>query len=96
MVMAKLANLELGDNQHRGSANSQTQPVSQSSAAEMLNVSTRTVAAAATVHDEAPSAVVAPGKNGAGSSPLDRITFGITLTVEKSQSEHPCGFPATV
>ena len=42
MVAAKLANMELGDNQHRGSANLQTQ-TSRAEAAEMLNVSERTV-----------------------------------------------------
>lgn len=60
MVAAKLANMGLGDNKgaHRpseGSANLQTLPgqVSQSDAAKLLNVSTRTVAAAAKVKDEA-------------------------------------------
>ena len=57
MVAAKLANMQLGDNQHQASANLQTQPVSQSDAADMLNVSTRTVAAAAKVQAEAPQEV---------------------------------------
>lgn len=52
-VAAKLANMERGDNQHGGSANLQTQ-VSQSRAAELLNVGTRTVAAAAKVERESP------------------------------------------
>lgn len=47
MVAAKLANMPLGGAQYR-SANLQTdaQSVSQSDAAKLLNVSTRTVAAA--------------------------------------------------
>lgn len=45
MVAAKLANLENG--QHTSSANLQSTAVSQSDAAEMLNVSTRSVASAA-------------------------------------------------
>ena len=45
-VAAKVANIKLGDNQHAkaGSANLQTQPVSQSVAATMLSVSPRSVA----------------------------------------------------
>jgi hypothetical protein len=39
-VAANLANVKLGDNQHGGSANLQTQKVSQSDAAKRLNVST--------------------------------------------------------
>lgn len=51
-VAAKIANLENG--QKTSSANLQSTGVSQSDAAEMLNVSTRTVAAASRVRDESP------------------------------------------
>ena len=51
MVAAKLANLELGDNQHSASANLQTQTRAQ--AAEKLNVSERTVNAAKKVQQQA-------------------------------------------
>ncbi len=54
MIAAKLANIEIGENQHSGaSANLQTL-VSQSSAAEQLNVSTRSVASAKKVLTESP------------------------------------------
>ena len=61
MVAAKLANIELGENQHNiGSANLQTHKVSRAEAAELLNVSERTVNAAAKVKNEgAPELVVA-------------------------------------
>lgn len=59
MVAAKIANLGLGDNQHGGSANlqtlfedSRTPPISTAAAAEMLNVSERSVATARKVRDE--------------------------------------------
>lgn len=51
-VAAKLANLSNG--QKTSSANLQSTPVSQSDAADLLNVSTRSVAAAAKVRDESP------------------------------------------
>lgn len=57
MVAAKLANLENG--QKASSANLQSTAVSQTRAAEMLNVSTRTVAAAAKVKDEGAPELVA-------------------------------------
>jgi hypothetical protein len=56
MVAAKLANISVGTfvgNQHVLSANLQTAPVSQSTAAELLNVSTRTVANAKRVTEDA-------------------------------------------
>lgn len=53
-IAAELANMAMGHNQHRGSANLQTHQVSQSAAADLLNVSTRQVATAAKVKDEAP------------------------------------------
>jgi ParB-like chromosome segregation protein Spo0J len=56
MVAAKLANLENG--QKTSSANLQSTAVSQSDAADLLNVSTRTVAAASKIQDEAPPEVV--------------------------------------
>jgi len=56
MVAAKLANMQEGRPQIN-SANLQSIQVSQSDAADMLNVSTRTVAAAAKVQAEAPQEV---------------------------------------
>lgn len=60
MVAAKLANMTNSDAgkigaaaQGKASANLQTSPVSQSDAAKLLNVSTRSVAAAAKVKDSA-------------------------------------------
>ena len=52
MVAAKLANMPLGGAAYR-SANLQTDQVSQSTAAELLNVSTRTVANAKRVMEDA-------------------------------------------
>lgn len=52
-VAAKLANMPLGGASYR-SANSQSDSVSQSRAAELLNVGTRTVAAAAKVERDSP------------------------------------------
>ena len=52
MVAAKLANMPLGGAAYR-SANLQTDQVSQSKAAELLNVSTRTVANAKRVTEDA-------------------------------------------
>ncbi len=60
-VAAKLANISVGDflgNQHVASANLQTPQVSQSDAASMLNVSTRSVATAAKLQEEAPQEVL--------------------------------------
>jgi len=54
MVAAKLANMPA----HRPANNSANLQTSQSDAAEMLNVSTRTVAAASKIQDEAPPVVV--------------------------------------
>jgi hypothetical protein len=48
-IAAELANMRLGDNQHVGSANLQTQ-VSQTEAATLLNVSPRAVTTAAFRH----------------------------------------------
>lgn len=57
MVAAKLANMQQGQRTDiQPSANLQN--VSQSDAAEMLNVSTRTVAAASKIQDEAPEEVI--------------------------------------
>jgi len=60
MVGAKLANIKDGEfagNQHVASANLPTPHISQSDAAEMLNVSTRMVTAATKVLAEAPEEV---------------------------------------
>ena len=55
-MVPKLTNLENG--QRTSSADSQSTAVSQSDAAEMLSVSTRTVATAAKVRSEAPDELV--------------------------------------
>jgi hypothetical protein len=56
MVAARLANMPVGGNQHtRGSANLPTLPVTQPDAAEMLNVSTRSVRDAKAVQTRAVS-----------------------------------------
>jgi hypothetical protein len=55
MVGARLANITLGQfvgNQHVPSANLQTPPVSQAAAAELVNVSVRSIASAAKVEAE--------------------------------------------
>jgi hypothetical protein len=60
-VAAKLANITVGQfsrNQHVPSANLQTPPVSQADAAKLLNVSTRSVAAAAKVIHEGDEALI--------------------------------------
>jgi len=65
MVAAKLANMQLGDNQHTvASANLQTQPVSRADAADLLDVSERSVNAAAKVQRAAIPEVVAAVENG--------------------------------
>ena len=61
MIAAKLANMKAGEfagNQYVASANLLTPQVSQSDAAGMLQVSTRTVASAAKVQAEAPKEIV--------------------------------------
>ncbi len=73
MVAAKLANIQAGDfvgNQHVASANLQTPRVSQSDAADMLSVSTRSVASAAKVRDEAPPELLHAVESGAVSVSL--------------------------
>ncbi len=57
MVAQRLANMPLGGAQYR-SANLQSENVSQSDAADLLNVSTRTVAAASKIQAEAPAEVI--------------------------------------
>lgn len=55
VVASKIANIQLGDNQYsNGSANLQTQKVSQPQAASMLSVSPRTVATVKAVEKESP------------------------------------------
>ena len=67
MVAARLANIQIGENQHtRGSANLQTlvAPVSQSDAAKLLNVSTRSVASAAAIRNEStPELIIGAGRD---------------------------------
>lgn len=68
MVAAELANIEKGQfagNQHVPSANLQMPQVSQSEAAEMLQVSPRSVATATKVERDAPEEVVEAVKSGA-------------------------------
>lgn len=68
MVALSLANIQLGQfagNQHKPSANLQTPQVSQSQAADMLQVSPRSVATAAKVEREAPAEVAEAVKSGA-------------------------------
>lgn len=81
MVAAKLANLENG--QKTSSANLQSTPVSQSDAADMLNVSTRTVAAAAKVQAEAPQEVSKAVE--AGSVSINLATQFVALPDEDKQ-----------
>lgn len=69
MVAAKLETLKHGDNQHTaGDANLHV--LTRSDAAEMLNVSTRTVASAAKVRDEAPPGLLQAVESGAVSVSL--------------------------
>ena len=58
MIGARIANMPLGANQY-GSANLQTLPVSQADAAQLVNVSTRTVASAVKIRSEAPPELIA-------------------------------------
>ena len=54
-IAAKLANMQFGDNQYKsGSANLQTPSISQAKAAEMMNVSTRSVATVKSIERDAP------------------------------------------
>jgi len=53
VIAAKLANIELGDNQYRGSANLPTQ-ITQQQAAQMLNVSERSIQTIKSIEREAP------------------------------------------
>lgn len=69
MVAAKLANVTQGQRTDMQPA-ANLQNVSQADAAEMLNVSTRTVAAAAKVRNEAPDELVRAVEQGAVSVSL--------------------------
>jgi hypothetical protein len=72
-VAVKLANIKFGQfvgNQHVGSANLPTPPISQAKAAEMLNVGVRSVATAAKVSREAPAPVVEALADGRGDGSL--------------------------
>jgi hypothetical protein len=65
MIAAKLANLRLGANQHAGgSANLPTRPVSLGQAADMLNVSERSVRTARTIRDSGAPELVAAVERG--------------------------------
>ena len=66
-VAAKLANIKRGDfcgNQHEASANLQTPQVSQSQAAEMLNVSPRSVATAKKIQESASPEIIELSESG--------------------------------
>ena len=80
MVAAGLANMPLGGAQYR-SANLQTDTpqVSQSQAAELLQVSPRSVATAAKVEREAPAEVVEAVKAGAGPAVRFLLNAGFFL-----------------
>lgn len=65
---AKLSNIKPGDNQHTiGSANLQSLAISQSDAADMLGVSTRSIASAAKVLKEGADELVAAMESGVAS-----------------------------
>lgn len=83
-VAAKLANIALGDNQHTvGSANLQTlPPVSQAQAADLLNVSPRTVADAKTVQDKGSPELIAAVEQGA-------VSVSAAAEVAKEYAEEP-------
>ena len=84
MVAAKLANIELGQNQHfLGSANLRTHQISQAEAAELLNVSERTVTAAAKVKDEGALELVRAVESGAAS--VSAAAQVATLPVEEQR-----------
>jgi phage N-6-adenine-methyltransferase len=82
MVAAKLANL--ADGQHTSSANLPSLAVSQSDAAELLNVSTRTVTAAVKVRDEAPEEIIKAVERGAVS--INLASQVAALPEEEKQS----------
>lgn len=65
-IAARLANMPFGGNQHTklGSANLQTQPVTQTAAAELLNVSPRSLATAKKVLEEGAPELVAAVERG--------------------------------
>lgn len=77
IIAASLANIKLGDNQFTGSANLQTQ-VSQSTAAEMLNISPRSVASAKKIQDEAIPEIVEKVK--AGDISINAVAIASTFT----------------
>jgi ParB family chromosome partitioning protein len=84
MVAAKLANMELGQNQHSlGSANLQTHQISRAESAELLNVSERTVNAAAKVKDEGALELVRAVESGAAS--VSAAAQVATLPIEEQR-----------
>ncbi len=91
MVAARLANIRNGgDRVSDQFANLQTGAVSQSTAANQLNVSPRTVAVAAKVQAEAPPAVVRAAESGA-------VSLNLAAQVaETRQASMPAHRPASV
>lgn len=82
VIAARLANMQMGDNQYTGgSANLQTQKVSQADAAAMFQVSPRTVATVKAVMDEAPDLLQAME---AGTM----TAHGATVEIEKRRNVH--------
>lgn len=78
MVAARLANL--GNGQKASSANLHSTPVSQAQAAELLNVSTRSVAAATKVRDEGAPELVKAVESG-------RVSVSVAATVAEAPKE---------
>ncbi len=94
MVAAKLANLKNGgDRISEHSANLQTGAVSQSDAADMLNVSTRTVASAKKVIEEAPQEVVQAVERGSMSVSL---AAKVAALPEADKAEIAASSPETI
>ncbi len=83
IIAASLANMPLGGALYR-SANLQTDLVTQSQAAEMLNVSPRSVASAKKIQDEAIPEIVEKVK--AGEVSINAATIASTFT-EEEQAE---------
>ena len=79
MVAAKLANMPA----HRPAGSAQICAVSQSDAADMLNVSRRTVQTAATVRSEAPDAIVQAVEQGTVSRRLWPFLRGLATLLAR-------------
>lgn len=91
MVAVRLANLKNG--QKASSANLQSTAVSQADAADMLNVSTRTVASAKKVIEEAPQEVVQAVERGAMSVSL---AAKVAALPEADKAEIAASSPETI